>query len=150
VSATSRVPLMPGGNSGTISGENSAVGPTDLPVEAEWRWVTPDYFKAIGTTLITGRAFTEADSEGATPVAIVDESFAARYYANEDPVGKRIKRGKLDSTRPWMTIVASCVTCRAGASMRRRVYKSTSRFTRTPRLQHVAGRPHERSGPALA
>jgi putative ABC transport system permease protein len=36
---------------------------------------------------------------------VVDESFAQRYYPNEDPVGKRIKRGKLDSTRPWMTIV---------------------------------------------
>ena len=105
VSATSRVPLTQGGNSGTISGENSAVGPTDLPVEAEWRLVTPDYFQAIGTPLIAGRAFTEADSEGAPPVAIVDESFAARYYPNEDPVGKRIKRGKLDSNRPWMTIV---------------------------------------------
>jgi putative ABC transport system permease protein len=105
VSATSRVPLTQGNNSGTISGENSAVGPGDLPVEAEWRWVTPDYFKAIGTTLMAGRAFTEADSEGAPMVAVVDESFAQRYYPNEDPVGKRIKRGKLDSTRPWMTIV---------------------------------------------
>lgn len=105
VSATSQVPLTQGGSSGTISGENSAVGPGDLPVEAEWRWVTPDYFKAIGTTLMAGRAFTEADAEGAPLVAVVDESFAERYYPNEDPVGKRIKRGKLDSTRPWMMIV---------------------------------------------
>ena len=105
VSATSRVPLTRGSNSGTISGENSAVGPGDLPVEAEWRWVTPDYFKAIGTALMAGRAFTDTDAEGAPPVAVVDESFAERYYPNEDPVGKRIKRGKLDSTRPWMTIV---------------------------------------------
>jgi putative ABC transport system permease protein len=105
VSATSRVPLTQGSNSGTISGENSAVGPGDLPVEAEWRWVTPDYFQAIGTTLMAGRTFTEADSDGAPLVAVVDESFARRYYPNEDPVGKRIKRGKLDSTRPWMTIV---------------------------------------------
>ncbi len=105
VSATSRVPLTQGSNSGTISGENSAVGPGDLPVEAEWRWVTPDFFKAMSTTLMAGRAFTEADAEGAPLVAVVDESFARRYYPNEDPLGKRIKRGKLDSTRPWMTIV---------------------------------------------
>src|SRR5581483_3238130 len=105
VSATSRVPLTLGGNSGTVSGENSAVGPSDLPVEAEWRWVTPDYFKAMGMTLVGGRPFTEADTEGAPPVAIVDESFARRFYPNEDVVGKRIKRGKLDSTRPWLTIV---------------------------------------------
>jgi putative ABC transport system permease protein len=105
VSATSRVPLTQGGGSGTISGENSAVGPNDLPVEAEWSWVTPGYFQSMGTALLAGRAFTEADAEGAPLVAVVDESFAQRYYPNEDPVGRRIKRGKLDSKRPWMTIV---------------------------------------------
>jgi predicted permease len=105
VSATSRVPLTEGGSSGTISGENSAVGPSDLPVEVEWRWITPDYFKAMGITQIAGRAFTEADAEGAPLVAVIDESFAERFYPGEDPVGKRIKRGKLDSTRPWMMIV---------------------------------------------
>lgn len=105
VSAASRVPLTEGGSSGTVSGENSAVGPADQVVEAEWRWVTPDYFKAMGTTLLAGRAFTEADSEGAPLVAVVDESFAERFYPNQDAVGKRIKRGRLDSTRPWMTIV---------------------------------------------
>ena len=104
-SAASRVPLTQAGNSGTISGENSAVGPADLPVEAEWRWVSPEYFEAIGTSLISGRSFTDADTDGAPLVAMVDESFAERFYPNEDPVGKRIKRGRLDSTRPWMTIV---------------------------------------------
>ena len=54
---------------------------------------------------MAGRDFTEADAEGAPPAAVVDESFAERYYPNEAAVGKRIKRGKLDSTRPWMTIV---------------------------------------------
>ena len=105
VSATSGVPLTQAGSSGTISGENSAVGPSDLPVEAEWRWVTPDYFKAMGTTLISGRDFTETDGAGAPLVAVIDESFAQRYYPDEDPLGKRIKRGRLDSTRPWLTII---------------------------------------------
>jgi putative ABC transport system permease protein len=59
----------------------------------------------MGTALLGGRTFTEADAEGAPLVAVVDESFAHRYFPNQDPVGKRIKRGKLDSTRPWMTIV---------------------------------------------
>ena len=104
-SATSNVPLTQRGSSGTVSGENSAVGPSDLPVEAELRWITPDYFEAIGTSLLAGRAFTEADTQGAPLAAVVDESFAQRFYPNDDPVGKRIKRGKLDSTRPWMTIV---------------------------------------------
>lgn len=48
VSATSQVPLTQGGSSGTIGGENSAVGPSDLPVEAEWRWVTLRLINLIG------------------------------------------------------------------------------------------------------
>jgi putative ABC transport system permease protein len=59
----------------------------------------------MGITLLTGRDFAANDTEGAPLVAIVDESFANRFYPNEDALGKRIKRGKLDSTRPWMTIV---------------------------------------------
>jgi putative ABC transport system permease protein len=105
ISATSRLPLTEGGSSGTISGENSAIGPADLPVETEWRWITPDYFKAMEITVIAGRKFTEADAEGAPLVAVIDKSFAERFYPGEDAVGKRIKRGRLDSTRPWMTIV---------------------------------------------
>ncbi|HKA22578.1 MAG TPA: ABC transporter permease [Blastocatellia bacterium] len=104
-SATSQVPLTRAITSGTMSAENSAVGPADLPVEAEWRWITPDYFKAMGITLLSGRDFAVNDTDGAPLVAIVDESFANRFYPNEDALGKRIKRGKLDSTRPWMTIV---------------------------------------------
>jgi predicted permease len=55
--------------------------------------------------LLSGRAFTAADAEGAPLVAMVDENFARRFYPNEDPIGKRIKRGRLDSSRPWLTIV---------------------------------------------
>jgi len=105
IGATSNIPLTRGGTSGTISGENSAVTPADLPVEAEWRWITPDYFKAMGIGLIAGRPFVDADTEGAPLVAVVDETFAERYYPNEEAVGKRIKRGKTDSTRPWVTII---------------------------------------------
>jgi putative ABC transport system permease protein len=104
-SASSRLALTQATTSGTVSGENSAVGPGDLPVEAEWRWITPDYFRAMGITLLAGRDFGAADAEGSPPVVIVDESFANRFYPNGDALGKRIKRGKLDSTRPWMTIV---------------------------------------------
>ena len=133
VSAASIVPLMQGGSSATVSGENSAVGPSDLPVEAELRWVTPNYFTAIGTSLLSGRSFTEGDVSGAPLVAVIDESFAQRYYPNEDPVGKRIKRGKLDSTRSWMTIVGvvrHIQSRRLDATSGVQVYFP---FTRTPR-----------------
>ncbi|HEY0321334.1 MAG TPA: ABC transporter permease [Pyrinomonadaceae bacterium] len=104
-SAVSILPLSPTTQSGTTTAENSVVGPDDLSVEADWRWITPGYFKTMSATLLKGRYFTEEDKEGSPRVAIVDESFARRFYPNEDAIGKRIKRGGFKSENPWMTIV---------------------------------------------
>src|SRR5215475_11428039 len=91
--AVSRIPMAPGNNSGTVTGENSAAGPNDPQVEVEMRWASPAYFQTMGIALLHGRDFNDADVEGTLAVAVVDESFARRFYPNEDPVGKRIKRG---------------------------------------------------------
>jgi putative ABC transport system permease protein len=103
--AVSRIPMAPGNNSGTMTGEHSSIGPNDPQVETEMRWASPDYFQTLGITLLKGRDFNDADGIGAQPVAVVDENFARRFYPNEDPIGKRIKRGGPNSTRPWKTIV---------------------------------------------
>jgi putative ABC transport system permease protein len=102
--AVSRIPMVPGNNSGTMTGENSAVVESSQ-AETEMRWASPQYFQTMGITLLQGRDFSEADVEGTLPVAIVDESFVRRFYPNENPIGKRIKRGGPQSTRPWKTIV---------------------------------------------
>lgn len=52
--------------------------------------VGSDQFRVLGIPLKRGRMFTPADSEKAPPVAIVSESFAARYFGNQDPIGQRI------------------------------------------------------------
>jgi putative ABC transport system permease protein len=103
--AVSRIPMAPGNNSGTMTGENSAVEPNDPQVEVEMRWASPSYFQTMGIALLRGRDFSDADADGSLPVAVVDESFARRFYPNEDPIGKRIKRGGPSSARPWKTIV---------------------------------------------
>jgi len=107
--AVSRIPMVPGSNSGLMTGENAAGGATLNPnttqTEVEMRWASPDYFNTMEITLLRGRDFNDADVEGTLPVAIVDENFARRFYPYEDPIGKRIKSGKPDSTLPWKTIV---------------------------------------------
>jgi len=107
--AVSRIPMAPGNNSGTMTGENSAAGASMNPnapqAETEMRWASPEYFQTMGIALLRGRDFNGADVEGTLPVAIVDESFARHFYPNEDPIGKRIKRGGPHSARPWKTIV---------------------------------------------
>ena len=55
------------------------------------RVIRPDYFRAMGATLLKGRDFTAHDSDASPRVAIINESFAKRHWPNEDPIGKRIQ-----------------------------------------------------------
>jgi putative ABC transport system permease protein len=71
---------------------------------ANARVVSPGYFAAIGTPLLAGRAFTDADVERAPPVAIVDETVARRYWPGESALGKRVRWGS-DPSNPYMTVV---------------------------------------------
>ena len=54
---------------------------------------TPGYFSALRIPLKSGRDFTEHDDAAATPVAIISESMARRFYPNENPLGQRIQMG---------------------------------------------------------
>jgi len=63
--------------------------PSDVP-SANYYAVSPDYFKVMGIPVKRGRTFTKQDGEGAPHVAVVSESFAARFFPNEDAIGKRI------------------------------------------------------------
>lgn len=67
--------------------------------------VIGDYFKAMGIPLIRGRYFAETDNENAQLVVIVNREFAAHYWPNQDPIGKRMRVGTLKSPTPWMTVV---------------------------------------------
>jgi putative ABC transport system permease protein len=58
---------------------------------ANVRNVTSDYFQTIRIPLLKGRYFSEQDQRGDVGTAIVNETFAKRYFANEDPIGKRIR-----------------------------------------------------------
>ena len=58
--------------------------------------VDPDYLKAMGTPLVRGRFLTEQDSESSPPVIVIDESFAKKYFPNEDPIGKHVNLSLVD------------------------------------------------------
>ena len=65
-----------------------------VPVEqqelAQMNQVSSDYFKAMGIPLRRGRVFDDRDVQGATPVIVIDESFARREFSGEDPIGKHL------------------------------------------------------------
>jgi putative ABC transport system permease protein len=65
---------------------------------ASLRFATPGYFPAMGITLRRGRDLAETDDSAAVPVAVVSESFARRYWPNEDPLGRRFTFGFMERT----------------------------------------------------
>jgi predicted permease len=72
---------------------------------AYMRATNPGYFATLGQTLLRGRDFAATDRAETAPVCIVNESLARRFWPGQDPIGKRLKQGRLDGNRPWFTVV---------------------------------------------
>jgi putative ABC transport system permease protein len=88
--------------SSSFSIEGRVEGPGDPGPHSNINLVTPGYFKALGIPLRAGRYLTDQDRKGAAPVALIDENLARQYWPDQDPVGKRLRRG---DRSPWVTIV---------------------------------------------
>jgi putative ABC transport system permease protein len=73
---------------------------------ANYRNVTPDYFKAMRIPVLQGRAFTGQDNETAPLRLIVNQELAEKNFPGESAVGKRISFGGPEGTPPtWYEIV---------------------------------------------
>jgi putative ABC transport system permease protein len=67
--------------------------------------ISPDYFRVMGVSLERGRFFDAGDRSDSLAVAIVNQALARKYFAHEDPIGKRIRLGPPDSHGQWLSIV---------------------------------------------
>ncbi|MBC7930128.1 MAG: ABC transporter permease [Rubrivivax sp.] len=81
-----REPAQPGGGMG-----------------ADNRAISEDYFRLMNIPVMRGRGITADDRAEQPGAVVVGETLARRYFAGEDPVGKRIREDAPDS--PWFTIV---------------------------------------------
>lgn len=66
--------------------------------------ITPGFFETFGRQVTRGRAFRTADDLTAPKVAIVNESFAAKFYGQDDPIGKRFRLSD-EAPDAWITVV---------------------------------------------
>src|SRR5271169_2053715 len=57
--------------------------------EASWVRVSDGYFESVGTKIVKGRGITEQDTATTRNVAVVNETFAKKFFPDEDPIGKR-------------------------------------------------------------
>jgi predicted permease len=71
-----------------------------------WATISGDYFQALGVPLVRGRFFGDQDTKDTTPVVIINETMARRYWPSGDPIGKGIKgfdpRGRNDD---WVRVI---------------------------------------------
>ena len=67
--------------------------------------ISPNFFETLRIPFMAGRAFTDAETQPNSTAVIVSENLVKRFWPGQDPIGKRIKTGRDDSTAPWMTII---------------------------------------------
>ncbi len=75
----------------TVSGR-PPLKPSEQPA-MEVRIADPNYFRLMGIAIHRGRSFLDTDRLGTTPVLVITESAAHKFFANEDPLGKHIAIG---------------------------------------------------------
>jgi predicted permease len=97
----SRVPLEPGPSGGFFIENKTPAG--EAPLQQEFRYVSPDFFRTIGARLVAGRDFNWTDHHEARLVAMVSEGMARRAWGSATAaIGKRIR---MTLVEPWIEIV---------------------------------------------
>ena len=107
--ATDRIQVLPGVNAVgcavMLPVEGSSI---DLPFSIQgrqpkegqwegdeyWRFVSPGYFQALRIPVLRGRLFARTDTASSDRVVIINETFARKYWPNDDPLGKVMVIGK--------------------------------------------------------
>ncbi|HET8676911.1 MAG TPA: ABC transporter permease, partial [Blastocatellia bacterium] len=92
VGAVTVLPLI-GTNNRTSFNIKSRPYPENQEPVAEFRAITPNYFRAMGIQVIRGRTFTEHDVKGKPGVIIINETMARRFWPDEDPLGQIMSIG---------------------------------------------------------
>jgi predicted permease len=108
------IPLE-GGSNGYVQIEGQAADSESGPL-VEWNSITPDYFRTMGISLLSGRNFTETDLENTETAlkkliplfmsgelskakidfeltSVINQAMAKRFWPGQDPVGKRFRIG---------------------------------------------------------
>ena len=97
----SELPLSGGALTPSIDIEHHMTPPGGVSPQADLHLAGDDYLHTLGLALVKGRDFTSADNRNSTRVVWINQAMAKKYFADEDPLNKRLKFG----LQPWMTIV---------------------------------------------
>jgi putative ABC transport system permease protein len=70
-----------------IEGDTTPYTPDNQP-NADFQVISPDFFRALGITLIAGRSFSDGDRANTPPVVIVNQAMVEKYFAGRSPIGR--------------------------------------------------------------
>ena len=93
MSASNRTPFSGTGGTQRFTFVGESTAPADVR-RAQFQVASANYFATLKSPIISGRAFTTADTIGTEPVVIVNETLARTQSAGRDPVGRSISFGR--------------------------------------------------------
>ena len=73
--------------------------------QAAYRVVLPGYFETLGTRLLAGRTFSEADNQDSASVVVVDEKLARELWPEESPIGQRFLIRVISPEPEWVEVI---------------------------------------------
>jgi putative ABC transport system permease protein len=85
--------------------EDRIPGPGDKLPDEEARTVSSDYLRTMLIPILKGRSLSETDRAGTSMVVVINNALARKYFANEDPIGKRLAFDGTPEKPNWREIV---------------------------------------------
>jgi putative ABC transport system permease protein len=101
--ASNNIPLSGGGSGGDVAIEGKPVNPGDER-GIFWTGVTAHWFRTLDVPVRQGRDFTEREAAESSAVAVINQTMAQQFWANEDPLGRRF-RFVNDTAIGWVTVI---------------------------------------------
>jgi putative ABC transport system permease protein len=101
--ASYTLPLAYGGAEGPAVVEGRPLARGEEP-RVFYTGITPHFFAALGVALERGRTLTQAEADGSAPMALVNRSFARRFWPGADPLGRRFRLPDL-APPGWITVI---------------------------------------------
>ncbi len=93
------------GSSGSVGLDGTTSTQSDDYPMTHFAHVMPSFFDVFRITMLEGRGFGAVDRIGSTPVAVVNQRFAERFFPGQTALGHQVRQGGPRSREPWRTII---------------------------------------------
>ncbi len=105
--AAGELPLTSSISWGGLTVEGYTPPSNEPELQVDKRQADPTYFQTMRIPLLSGRFFVATDTDASSPVVLIDEKMAKRFWPHGDAIGKRVHQGNTvrGSRNPWCTIV---------------------------------------------